>query len=86
MRTMNKYGGNTKKPYDVDTPFSELCHFAEQYDLIVELDKPFKEFPNILLKVIEKESGDEVKRITLDDIGSLNDQAAKLLNDLSKDK
>lgn len=86
MGTMSKYNSTTKQPYDVDTPFSELCRFADEYDLVVELDKPFVEFPNILLKVIEKSTGDEIKRITLDDISTLNEEAAKLLNDLSKDK
>lgn len=82
---MNKYGG-VKNGKDADTPYAELCKFADEYDLVVELDKPFKEFPNLLLKVIERSTGDEIKRIVLDDISSVNDEAAKVLNDLTKKK
>lgn len=66
------------------TPFSELCKFADAYDLVIELDKPFVEFPNMVMKVVRKSDKEEVKRIFLDDITSVDEQAAKLLNTLSK--
>lgn len=69
---------------EIFTPFSELCKFADAYDLVIELDKPFVEFPNMVMKVIRKSDEEEVKRIFLDDITSVDDEAAKLLNSLSK--
>lgn len=81
----NPYGKKPPQPEEIFTPFSELCRYADEFDLVVELDKPFKEFDEIMLKVLDEE-GEIVKRITLNDIASLDKEAAKILNELSKCK
>jgi len=77
-------GNSKEEKQELFTPFAELCKFADAYDLVIELDKPFVEFPNMVMKVVRKSDGDEVKRIFLDDITTVDDEAAKLLNSLSK--
>ena len=67
----------------VFTAFSELCRFADEYGYVVELEKPFVEFEQLFLKVLD-EDGNEVKKITLKDISSVNKVAGKVLNELSK--
>lgn len=71
-----------KPEIEIDpTPFSELCNFAEQEKMHVEIEKPFTEFPNLFLKLMK---GDEViEKITLEDISSLDKESAKILNKLS---
>lgn len=80
----NPYG---KKPKveEVFTPFSELCHYAEEFGMTVELDKPFEEFDQLLL-VIRDTDGNTVHSVTLEDIADLNQESAKLLNEESKNK
>ena len=66
------------------TPFTELCKFADYYGFIVEIEKPFVEMDQLFLKVLDSE-GTEVYRVTLDDITSVNTEAASVLNDLAKE-
>lgn len=63
--------------------FNELCRFAEEFGLSVELDKPFVEFENIILNVIRKSDEKIVEQVILDDITSLDKKAAHILNQLS---
>ena len=74
-----------KKREDVFNSFTELCHYAEEYHLVVELEKPFQEMEGMILKLID-EDGETKHRATLDNIGVLNEQSASLLNELSKTK
>jgi len=69
---------------EILTPFSELCRFADAKKYIVELDKPFTEFDNLIIKVINKKDGRVIEEISIDDIDSINIEAAKILNKLSK--
>jgi hypothetical protein len=72
----------TKKEED-NTPFAELCHFADEHKLTVELEKPFEQMENLFLLV--KKSGEVVQKITINDIEALNKEAAKALKKLEKD-
>lgn len=78
------------KAYDQDkeeifNSFTELCRYAEEYHFVVEIEKPFEEFDQLFLKIMDAD-GEEVHRVTLDDIYALNDEAASLLNEISKTK
>lgn len=64
--------------------FNELCRFAEEYGLSVELDKPFVEFENIILNVVRKSDEKIVEQVILEDITSLDRKSAHILNDLSR--
>lgn len=72
-----------KKKPDVFTPFSELCKFADAYGYSVELEKPFVEMKQMFL-LVKDQDGNEIKKIILDDIATVNDEAASALNDLSQ--
>ena len=63
--------------------FKELCRFADASDLRVEIEKPFSEFENLFLKVVNKDK-EELVKVTLDNIDKLEKESAKLLNELSK--
>ncbi len=89
---MSKYGESKKdvpsqeipeRDMDKFTPYTELCKFADEYELRLEIEKPFVEMENLFLKVIDRDTGEEVKRVMLNDISSLNDEAATVLNELS---
>jgi hypothetical protein len=67
------------------SPFNELCRFADEYHLNVEIDKPFPEMNKMFLKIKDSE-GEEVSKVVLDDIVDLNSKSASILNDLSKAK
>ena len=86
MKTMGKYGNSNNVPKHDEqfTPFTELCKFAEEYELVVEIEKPFVEFENLYLKVVNKKTGEDIKRIMLNDIYSLNEEAAAVLNLLAQ--
>lgn len=72
-----------EKETDNFTPFNELCKFADEYGYIIEIDKPFKEFENLILKVTEVD-GEVIHKVTLDNIFSLNENSADILNSLSR--
>jgi hypothetical protein len=80
MALMGIYDSEKQEQF---TPFSELCKFADVYGYDVQIEKPFKEMDNLFLKVLDKD-GEEVYKITLDDISALNEESAAILNDLSK--
>jgi hypothetical protein len=86
-----RYNGKMgNKPYDKDSEeifnsFTELCHYADEFHLVVELEKPFEEFDQLFLKIIDSD-GEETYRVTIEDIVDLNDEAADLLNEISKTK
>lgn len=69
---------------EIFTPFSELCKFADQYSYRVEIEKPFQQFDQLYLKVVN-EDGETVERITLEDISTINVESASLLNRLGKE-
>lgn len=72
-----------EKETDNFTPFNELCKFANEYGYIIELDKPFKEFEKLILRVVDND-GEEVHKKIIDDIYSINECAADILNSLSR--
>ena len=80
---MSKANGKDKQ--ENYTPFAELCRYADQYHLVVEIEKPFQQFDQLFLKLIDAD-GKEVHRIMLTDISVLNKESASLLNELSKTK
>lgn len=91
---MGKTMSENRQPYgakeppkreEIFTPFSELCRYADEYHMIVELEKPFSEFDEIFLRVLDEEDN-EIYKITLGDIASLDEEAGKVLNELSKNK
>lgn len=65
------------------TPFNELMRYADEFSLHVEIEKPFKEFDQLFLKVVDSE-GNEIKRVVLQDITNIDKESSKLLNELSK--
>jgi hypothetical protein len=68
---------------DFSSPYHELCKFADEFRLHVELDKPFIEFKQMRLNIYD---GDElVKSVTLEGLDQLDSLAATVLNDLGKD-
>jgi hypothetical protein len=73
------------KREDVFNPFTELCHYADEYHLVVEIEKPFPEFDQLFLKLVDADE-EVVHRVTLENISYINDEAATLLNELSKTK
>lgn len=66
------------------SPFTELCKFCDDYHLIVELDKPFNQMDNMILKIIDPDEN-ELARVTLEDIEYIENESATLLNKLSKE-
>lgn len=64
--------------------YQELCKFAEKYELTIELEKPFTEFPNLFLRVLDEEL--ELAKMTLANILELDKSAAKILNMLSQSR
>lgn len=95
--TMSRYGqGKKDKPskprsedierpvLDENSPYNELCHFADQYKLWIEIDKPFNEFDEMYLKVVDKENN-VIKKILLDSIETLDLESSKMLNELGKE-
>lgn len=64
-------------------PYQELLAFTDEYGFTVELDKPFSALPQLILRVLDKESN-ELAKMILEDIAGINKGAAKILNDLSK--
>lgn len=80
---MAKTNDNSKK--EKHTAFTELCRYADEYHLIVELEKPFEEFDQIFLKLIDAD-GNQVNSIILSDISVLDKESAALLNELSSTK
>jgi hypothetical protein len=87
MNNMATGYGKKKEPdkYDAqETPFGELCLFSDHYGLHVEIEKPFKEMENLFVKVIDQQTGEEVYRSAIDDISVLNEEASRILNNLSQ--
>lgn len=62
--------------------FKELFKFADEYDLQVLLDKPFKEMPQLVL--IIKKGNVVLGQQVLEDIYELEEKSGTLLNELSK--
>ena len=66
--------------------FNELCNFADEFGLRVELDKPFNQFDNLILNVVRKEDGKLIEQVIMEDITVIDQNSAKLLNELIKHK
>jgi hypothetical protein len=87
-RCLRKSYNRVMKEFEEDeeafTPYNELWKFCEEYSLLIELDKPFPEFDNIILRVVDPD-GEILKKIILDNITELQPQSGKVLNDLAKE-
>lgn len=68
---------------DENRPYNELCHFADEFKLHVEIDKPFAEMDQMFLKITDKNKK-EIKKVTLDSMTDLDTQSASILNELGK--
>lgn len=82
-RGMTDYEFSGMNKGKICNPFTELCRFTDEYGYTVEIEKPFVEFDEIFLKVLDSE-GNEMKKTTLPDIYTIEKEAGKMLNSLSK--
>lgn len=68
--------------HKISESYQELFRFAEEYGLSIVLDKPFKEMPQLILKVRYRDK--DLEQVVLDDIAELGEKSAELLNSLSQ--
>ncbi len=68
---------------DEYSPYNELCKFVKEYKLHIELDKPFIEMDQMMLAITDKDKN-IIKKITVDDLESLDIASGKILNELGK--
>lgn len=79
-----------KEPKIVRSPkvesFVELCKFADEYGLSVEIDKPFQQFDNLIINVVRKSDKKLIEQEIMTDISNIGTSSAKILKILIKNK
>ncbi len=66
------------------TSMEELWKFCSEYELWLELEKPFKEFDELILQVVDPIEKEVIQKQTVKNILKIEKDAARLLNSLSK--
>lgn len=61
----------------------ELHKFCKEFNLKLELDKPFDNMQQMILRVVDN-SGETIKQTTVDGIEKIQDSAGYLLNKVSQ--
>lgn len=61
----------------------ELYKFCGEFDLKLELHKPFESMEQMLLRVVDQQ-GETVKQVTVEGIEKIQESAGSLLNKVSQ--
>lgn len=64
-------------------PTDELNKFCQEFNLKLELEKPFDSMEQMLLRVANKDN-ETIKQITVDNIEKIQEAAGSLLNKVSQ--
>lgn len=62
---------------------NELNKFCKEFNLKLELEKPFASMPEMILKIVDKQ-GETIKQTTITNIDKIEESAGFLLNKISQ--
>lgn len=62
---------------------NELNKFCKEFNLKLELEKPFESMPEMILKIVDKQ-GETIKQTTIENIDKIEESAGFLLNKISQ--
>jgi hypothetical protein len=62
---------------------NELNKFCQEFNLKLELEKPFDSMPEMILKIVDTK-GETIKQTTIENINKIEESAGFLLNKISQ--